>query len=100
MYALRHLSHRDGRLNAGLHAFLFQEVLEREAVHNRAEHAHVVGASTFHASALELGTAEEVSTTDHGGDLYPLASRPGDLGGYACDHVRVNPDGAAAENLT
>jgi hypothetical protein len=41
---LGHLAHRDGGLNPGLHAALLEEVLQRQAVHHRAQHGHVVGA--------------------------------------------------------
>ena len=44
MYGSATCAHGDGRLDAGLDARLLAEVLEREAVHDGAEHAHVVGA--------------------------------------------------------
>ena len=54
------LAHGDGALDTGFDAGLFQEVLEGEAVHDRAEHAHVVGAGTVHAALGQFGAAEEV----------------------------------------
>ena len=54
------LAHGDGALHTGFDAGLFREVLEGEAVHDRAEHAHVVGAGTVHAALGQFGAAEEV----------------------------------------
>ena len=64
------LAHRDGGLHPGLDALLLQEVLQRQAVHHGAEHAHVVGAGAVHAALLELGAAEEVAAADDDGDLH------------------------------
>ena len=44
------LAHRDRGLHPGLDALLLEEVLQRQAVHDRAEHAHVVGAGAVHAA--------------------------------------------------
>ena len=70
------LAHGDGGLDAGLDAFLLQEVLEGQAVHHDAEHAHVVGAGTVHAALLQLGAAEEVAATGDDRDLDAGALRP------------------------
>ena len=71
------------RLHPGLDALLLQEVLQREAVHHGAEHAHVVGAGPVHAALLQLGAAEEVAAADHHGDLHAAADHGGDLPGDA-----------------
>ena len=80
-------------------AFLLQEVLQRKAVHDGAEHAHVVAAGPFHAALLQLRPAEEVPATDHDGHLNPTADDLGDLSGHQRDHVGVQPHFPAAEHL-
>ncbi|EGJ74446.1 putative uridylate kinase [Streptomyces sp. Tu6071] len=98
---LGHLSHRDRRLDAGVDALLLQEVLEREAVHDRAEHAHVVGPRAVHAALLQLGAAEEVAPADDDGDLGTVAYDGGDLARDGVHHVGVDPEPAATgERLT
>src|SRR5690606_39686620 len=56
------LPHGDGGLHAGLDTHALQEVLEGQAVHHDAEHAHVVGAHAVHATLLQLSATEEVAT--------------------------------------
>ena len=94
------LAHRDGRLHPGVDVVLaLQEVLQGQAVHDRAEHAHVVGPGPFHAAVLQLGAAEEVAAADDHRDLGPGGHHLGDLPGHGLDHRRVDADGAAAEHL-
>ena len=87
------------RLHPGLDALLLQEVLQRQAVHHRAEHAHVVGPGPVHAALLQLGAAEEVAAADDHGDLHAAADHGGDLPGDGLHDVRVDADRAAAEDL-
>ena len=80
---------------------LLQEVLEREAVHDGAEHAHVVGAGAVHAALLQFGAAEEVAAADDDGDLGAVADDGGDLAGDRVHHVGVDAQApAAGERLT
>ena len=58
---------------------LLQEVLQGQAVHDGAEHAHVVGARAVHAALVQLGAAEVVAAADHDGHLGPAAHDVGDL---------------------
>ncbi len=76
-----------------------QEVLQREAVHDGAEHADVVGPGPVHAALLQLLAAEEVAAADDHGDLGAGGHDLGDLAGDGLDHPRIDPDGAAAEHL-
>jgi hypothetical protein len=97
---LRHLTHRDCRLHAGADAELLEKVLQGKAVHDGAEHAHVVGARTVHASHLQLGAPEEVAASDDDCNLHPATHHVGNLTGQQVDDVRVDPELAAAEDLT
>ena len=76
-----------------------QEVLQHEAVHHGAEHAHVVGAAALDATLLQLGTAEEVAAADDDGDLRARRDDLGDLPADGVDHRGVDTDGPAAEHL-
>ena len=93
------LRHRDRRLHARGGAGLLEEVLQGERVHDRAEHAHVVGTAAVHAALAELGTAEEVAAADDDGDLDAI-DRFGDLAGDLADHVGVDAQLSAAERLS
>jgi len=93
------LTHRDRSLHAGGYAFFLQKVLQCKAVHDSAEHAHVVGAGPLHATLLQLRAPEEVSAADHNGDLGAAADYLGDLPGDQVDDVGVESDLPAAEHL-
>src|SRR4051812_34097858 len=95
---LRHLGHGDRGLHARLRARLLEEVLQRERVHHRAEHAHVVGAAALHAALLELRTAEEVAPTDHDRDLDGLRGL-GDLAGEGTHDDGIDAESSVAECL-
>jgi hypothetical protein len=94
-----HLAHGDGGLNPGHDALLLEEVLQREAVHHGAQHAHVVRTGAFHTALLKLSAAEEVPAADHHRDLNAAAHHFGDLPGHLGDHVGVQSHRAAAEHL-
>ena len=79
-------------------ARLLEEVLERERVHDGAEHAHVVGATAVHAALTELGTAEEVAAADDDRDL-DAVHRFGDLARDLAHDVGVDAELSAAERL-
>ena len=92
------LRHRDRRLHARGGSGLLEEILERQSVHHRAEHPHVVGAAAIHAALTQLGSAEEVPPADDDGDLHPV-HRLGDLTGDLRHDVGVDPERPAAESL-
>jgi hypothetical protein len=94
------LTHRDGRLDPGVDALLLEEVLEGQAVHDGAQHAHVVGARALHPLLLQLGPAEEVAAADDDCDLDSLADAGRDLPGNSPHHVRVDSDGSPSERFT
>ena len=94
------LAHRDRGLHPGRHPGLLEEVLQDQAVHDRAEHAHVVGPAPVHAALGQLGTTEEVAAADDDRDLDAGVDDLGDLAGDRGDDDRVDADLAAAEHLT
>jgi hypothetical protein len=96
---LRDLGHRDRGLHPRLDALLLEEVLQGQAVHDRAEHAHVVGPVAVHAALLQLGAAEEVAAADDDRDLHAAPGGRGDLPGDALYDVGVDADRAATEDL-
>ena len=97
---LSDLRHLNGGLHAAVHALLLQEVLQGQAVHDRAEHAHVVGAGTVQAALLQLCTAEEIAAADDYGDFHAGLGNLRDLSRHVLHNVRVDADLAAAEHLT
>jgi hypothetical protein len=78
---------------------LLEEVLQREGVHDGAEHAHVVRASTVHAALAELSSAEEVASADDDRDLDILRGQ-GDLFGESADDVWIDAERASPEGFT
>ena len=94
------MSHGDRRLHASLDAELLQEVLQSQAVHDRTEHAHVVGTGAVHPPLVQLGTPEEVAAADDDRDLDTVRHHIGDLAGDRVDDVGVHPELPTAEDLT
>ena len=86
------LTHRDRRLHPGLDALLLQEVLEREAVHHRPQHAHVVGAAAVHPALGELGAAKVVAAADDHGHLHARTHDVGGLPGDRVDDVGIDAE--------
>ena len=97
---LGHLAHRDGSLDTSIDASLFAEVLQGKAIHDGAEHAHVVGTVTLHAVLLKLGPAEKVSPTDDDGYLDTAIGDLSDLAGLGGHDIGVNTDSSPSENLS
>ena len=69
MYGSADLVHGDGRHDPRGHARLLERVLERQAVHDRRQHADVVAGGALHAPRRRGQAAEDVAATDHHGDL-------------------------------
>ena len=57
----------------------------RERVHDRGEHAHVVGRDAVHAGPREARAAEDVAAADDDGDLDAAAADLADLAGDALE---------------
>ena len=92
----------DGRLHARLHADVFQLALERDAVHDRGEHPHVVGHGAVHAAGVGGRAAPDVAAADNDGDLDAEAVDFLDGEGDVADDLGGDVVGAAglAERLT
>ena len=96
---LGNLRHVDGGLHAAVHALLLEEVLQCEAVHNGAEHAHVIAAAAVDAGLLKFCSAEEVAAAGDDGYLNTLTYCGNDFLGDAPHHFRINADCSPAERF-
>ena len=94
------LAHGDGGLDAGVDSGLLTEILQGEAVHDSAEHAHVISAVTLHAALLKLSSTEEVPTSDDDGHLDAAVGDIGDLAGLGGHDIGVDTDSSPSENLS
>jgi hypothetical protein len=88
---LAHLVDPDRGLHAHEHANRLQGVLQRERVHHRRQHAHVVGSDTVHAGPREAGAAEDIAAADHDGHLRADLPHGTDLGSEALQECRIDP---------
>jgi hypothetical protein len=93
------LRHGDGRLHARRCAGLLEEVLQCEGVHDGAQHAHVVRPPPVHAPLAELGSAEEVASSDDDRDLHTVHGRR-DLLRHLAHDIRIDPQLAGPERLS
>src|SRR5699024_4727985 len=87
-------------LHPVVYSGLLHEVRHGQAVHHRAEHAHVVGTGAVQAVLGQFGAAEEVASADHHCHFDAVVGGRGDLGGDLGHHVRVQAHRSAAEDLT
>ena len=62
--------HFDGRLHAHGDALLLHDVGHGQTVHDRGEHAHVVGARTGHLALAVFHAAPEVAAADDDAHLH------------------------------
>ena len=69
---LGHRLHANRGHEPGFHTHRFQRILERQSVHDRGEHSHVVGGGLLDRfiAGRELSTAENVAATNDNGQLY------------------------------
>ena len=67
---LGNFPHLDRRHQAGLdRAPSLELILQSKAVDDRRQHSHMVGGRPSHPLLLELGSPDQVSASDHHGDL-------------------------------
>ena len=72
------------RLHSRFDAGATQRVLQRERIHKRGQHAHVVGGCTIHSGRAGRDAAEDVAAADDDGDL---DAEPDDLAHFGDDPV-------------
>jgi len=85
--------HFDGAREACFATERFEGVLQREAINDGGEHAHVVGGGFLDAGIAggELGPAENVAAADDDRDLYALLLRAVGLFGDVDDLLHADP---------
>ena len=89
---LGHAGHRDRRQHAGVDAKLLQRILQRQRVHHRRQHAHVIGGGAVEALGRRGHAAEDVAAADDEAQLVPLRLGRGDLAGEAGDGVGIDAE--------
>jgi hypothetical protein len=84
------LLHLDRRQHPRVHAALLERVLQRQRVHHRRQHAHVVGAGAVHARGGRAQPAKDVAAADDHRDLDPEVHEVLDLPGDRAQHLGVD----------
>ena len=90
--------HLDRALHPGVLAGALERVLQRQRVHDRAEHADVVALGGVHARHRAGAAAPEVAAADDDGDVDAQVADGDDLDGRCASSVaasRPEPDGPA-----
>ena len=88
---LRHHLRMEGGADAGGEAQPLDDALERQGVHHRRHHSHVVAGAALDAEAGHLAAAQEVAAADDQGDFYPRRRRVAHLPGDGGDGLLVQP---------
>ena len=81
--------HLDGALHPRVLAGALEGVLQRQRVHDRAEHADVIALGGIHALHRPLAATPEVATTDHDGYIDPHLSDGHDVAGSDIESVTI-----------
>jgi hypothetical protein len=68
-----------------------QRILQRERIHERREHPHVIGGRAVHAGGAGATPRKDVAAADHDGNLDAHPRDFGDLGDDPVDHSRLMP---------
>src|SRR6185312_8151306 len=98
---LANLVDADGGHHPRVEAEALQRVLHRDRIHDRGQHAHVVGGHTIHPGARETRAAEDVAAADHYRHLHAETDDLLQLPGDTLEHRRVDPVvGGAHEGLS
>src|SRR3712207_244457 len=79
-----------GREHARVHADLLKSVLQDDGVHDRREHAYVVGARPVHVARALRDAAEDVPAADDDRDLHAQLVYGLNLFGYRARDLHVN----------
>ncbi len=82
--------HLDRRLHARENAVALKAVLQRQRVHDRCQHADVVGLRAVHALGATRQAAEDVAAAHNDGELHAVMHDFGDFVGQGIDDLRVD----------
>src|SRR5262249_1396595 len=97
---LRDLANLDRGLHARRHAGLLERVLEREAVHDRREHPHVIALRSVHPLAGAFEPSENVAAADDDPDLDAMGVNLAELDRGLTQDVRLDAvPGRAGERI-
>jgi hypothetical protein len=77
--------------DAGEDVQLFERVLQRDGVHHRRQHTHVIGGGAVHAPRARLQPAEDVSPADDQRDFDAKVMHLFDFLSYADNHLGIDP---------
>src|SRR5581483_3630962 len=89
---LHHLLDVERRERAACKAGAAHRVLQRQGVHDRGQHSHVVGRGPVHPRRARRHAAEDVPAADHHPDLQTHPRHRGDLGDDALDRLPVDAE--------
>ena len=73
-------------------ALLFERVLQRQAVDDRGQHAHVIAGGAVDGQRFLARAAKNVSAADHDGHLHAQVAHFLHFAGDACDGFGVNAE--------
>src|ERR1039457_3935345 len=93
---LGHLVHLDGAHDPGMHADLFQGVLQRQGIDHGGEHAHVVGGHAIHVLGGGRDAAEDIAAAHHQPDLDAGGGYRGHFRGQLIDTRGVDAESGAS----
>src|SRR5215471_431854 len=85
-----HWRHLDSRLHTSDHTQFFHRILHYQGIHDRGQHADVVGGSAVYARCSSIGPTPHVPATDDHCHLYPQILHALDLFGNTQHQFRVN----------
>src|SRR5210317_1791307 len=84
---LSDLLHFNGGLDPGDRPRLFQGILQRQAVHDRGQHPHVVGTCTVHPHRGCGNSAEDIAAANDDGNLDTKIDTPANFDGDRPDNI-------------
>ena len=88
---LAQFGHVNGALDARGEVRLFESMLKRQSVDDRAEHAHIVGVGALHPGSGGSGAPEDVPSTHDDGDFYSHRMDFMNFLRYVVNDVMVDP---------
>ncbi len=93
---LANLIHLDRRLNPGFDAQLLKRILHCQGIHDRGQHAHIIGLCPVHSLGCTGHASENVPAADDQADFKALVLRRFHLGGQVGDRIRIDAELAGA----